>query len=163
MINEEFARVYRETVGRAGSDGIARLEAFEEAEASISASIRAGHMEIDLSHAVRAQLSEIDKRDGKSADQILHDAARGLLTLDGIDVELVATLGDGLRKQWDYVTASDLQRMNELRFGNVQKAISAYSKWQANYNAVLPILFQHSTWGDAQTNGAFTAAVRSAA
>ena len=126
MINEDFARIYRETVGSAGRDGIARLDAVEEATAVIMTGIQAGRLSLDMESAVRSALADIDKRDGKSADRILRAAAVGDVPLDGMDVEVVVTLGGGLRKQWAEVDAQDLAAMDELRFQNVAAAQKAY-------------------------------------
>lgn len=156
-INHDFARIYRETVGRAENDGITRLDAFEEAESSILTEIRAGRMVIDIPAAVRAQLRDIDKRDGKSSDRVLKALADGAVPLDGLDLELVVTLGGGMRKQWAFVNATDLRRMDDLRFQNVTAAQESYKKWRTSYSVVLPVLFAHENIAAGHAAGAFSA------
>lgn len=155
MINDDFARIYRETVGRAEDVGITRQDAFEEAEASILTEIKAGRLNLDVASAVRAQLQDIDKRDGKSADRVLKSLAGGALPLDGMDLELVVTLGGGMRKQWGFINANDLRRMDDLRFQNVAAAQEAYKQWRASYSIVLPVLFAYANVAAAHDAGAF--------
>lgn len=155
MINEDMARIYRETVGAAGRQGIARLDAVEEATAVIMTGIRAGRIAMDMESAVRAHLREIDTRDGKSADRIIRSAAVGDIPLDAGDIDLVVTLGGGLRKQWADVDADDLRRMDDLRYENVAAAQNAYAQWRKAYSAVLPVLFEHVTFGAAYDAGGF--------
>lgn len=155
MINQDFVRIYRETVGAAGREGISRQDAMEEATAVILTGIQSGRLQLDPEAAVRAALTEIDKRDGKSADRIIHAAATGNVPLDGVDIDVVVTLGGGLRKQWADVDAADLQRMDDLRFENVAAAQKAYAVWRQGYSAVLPIVLQFGTFGAAYEAGGF--------
>lgn len=155
MINEDFARIYRETVGAGGGEGIARLDAVEVATAAILTEVRAGRLAIDVESAVRSQLADIDKRDGKSADRILRAAAGGDVPLAGIDIDVVVTLGGGLRKQWADVNAQDLAAMDDLRFQNVAAAQKAYGEWRKSFSAVLPVLIEYRTFGAAFEAGGF--------
>lgn len=155
MINEDFARIYRETIGGAGREGIARLDAFEEAAAVIMSGIQSGRLTLDLESAVRSALHDIDKRDGKSADRILKSAALGDVPLDGLDIDVVVTLGGGLRKQWADVNAKDLAAMDDLRFQNVAAAQASYAEWRRSFSAVLPVLIEYRTFGAAYEAGGF--------
>ena len=155
MTHPDIARIYRETVGRSGFKGINRQDAFEEATALVMTEIRAGRLELDVDSAVRAALKDADHADGRSADRILKSAALGDVPLDGYDINVVVTLGGGLRKQWADVDANDLRDMDVLRYQNVRNAQNAYDEWRTSYDAVLPVLFEFRTFGAAFTGGGF--------
>lgn len=153
--NTIIARIYRETIGRAGAAGIPRQDAFEEATALIQQEINAGRLELDVEAAIRAQLTRVDEQDGNRADTILQAAAKGNIPLSDDGLDLVVTLGAGHRKQWEFVTIDDLDQMNEIRYANYTSARLAYQSFRNNVSALRPVLFEYGTFGDAFRAGGF--------
>lgn len=150
-----IARIYRETVGRAGALGIPRQDAFEEATALIRREIDSGRLDLDIDAAIRAQLTRVDERDGNRADSVLESAARGTAPLTDEGLDLVVTLGAGHRKQWEFVTFDDLDQMNEIRYANFAAARVAYNDFRNNVVALRPVLFEYGTFGEAFRAGGF--------
>lgn len=152
---QTVARVYRESVALYGLAGVNRQEAIEAATATIHAEILSGRLRLDVESAIRASLVKADEADGRSADAILKRAAAGDVPLTSADMDVVVTLGAGLRKQWADVRVADLDAMNDIRFKNFKAARDSYSEFNAAVIAVRPVLFEYLTFGAAFDAGGF--------
>jgi hypothetical protein len=110
---------------------------------------------VDVERAIRAELRRADEADGRSADQIIQRAAYGAVPLTNADLDVVVTLGGGLRKAWADVTADDMAQMNELRFQNFRKVAASYEDFNRAYLRIREVVFQHRTFGAAFEAGGF--------
>ena len=160
---ETITRVYRETIAAYGEEGVTRAEAIESATATLMVEHRAGRLAIDLESAIRGELRRADESDGRSADAILKRAAYGDVPLIDDDLDVVVTLGGGLRKAWRDVTPSDLKQMNDLRFENYRKVKDSYSEFNAAYMVIREVVFAHRTFGEAWHSGGFPPATKTGA
>lgn len=153
--NEIITQIYRETIGRSGNLAISRQDAFEEATADILHEVEAGNVQIDLVAAIRSLLVSIDESDGARADNVIKAAARGDMPLCSADLDLVVTLGAGMRKQWAFITSEDLSSMNETRYRNFKAAAIAYQAFKEDLEIVRPIVRAYGTFGEAFQAGGF--------
>jgi hypothetical protein len=153
--NDTITRVYREAVASYGTSGVNRAEAVESATATLMAEYNAGRFVVDVERAIRAELRRADEADGRSADQIIQRAAYGAVPLTNADLDVVVTLGGGLRKAWADVTADDMAQMNELRFQNFRKVAASYEDFNRAYLRIREVVFQHRTFGAAFEAGGF--------
>lgn len=70
----------------------------------------------------------------------------GQESLDFEDLlDVVVTLGGGRRKPWRFVNESDLDSMDEVRFGNLAKQQAAYTAWRPKYTALLTAFRIHGS------------------
>ena len=156
MSNKEtITRVYREAVASYGEDGVDRPEAIESALATLMVEVRAGRLEIDVERALRAELQKADESDGRAADAILKRAAFGQVPLVDDDLDVIVTLGGGLRKAWRDVTTDDLLQMNTIRYENFRKVRDSYSEFNSAYLAVRQTVLKYRTFGEAWMAGGF--------
>ncbi|GAB2970075.1 hypothetical protein [Nocardioides montaniterrae] len=156
-MNEYITRLYRAVVADAGREGITRREATEQVVAQARPLVDSGALVLDADDLIRQMVKRADESDGNRADHILADLANGADDLS-LEVEplldYVVTLGRGQRKAWRFVGRNDLIEMNEVRFGNVRAAQTAYFKgFKPQYDAWLPILLKHATIGAAVAAG----------
>lgn len=154
-INNTIRRIYRETIASYGNEGISRAEAIESATATVMVEVNAGRLSLDFERAVRAELRRADEQDGRDADAIITRLSYGQVPITEDDLDVVVTLGKGLRKVWREVTGDDLVQMRELRRENYLKAKGAFDEFAANVNRLLPVLFEYRTVGEAWRNGGF--------
>ena len=152
----ECTRAYREVVKEHGDDGINRGDAINIACKRIQVLVTDGSVLVPIqpiSEVIGAALKKVDERDRRSTDKALRWLAIGQAVFDfeGDPIlDMTVVLGDGLRKVYRFVTASDLDRMNDERSKSVDRAQRAYAdKWQPIYAAWYPILQRHATLGDA--------------
>jgi hypothetical protein len=155
MSKETITRVYRETVGLFGTQGVGRAEAVESGVATLMVEWRAGRLEMDAERYFRRRLIEADEADGRSADTILRRAAFGTIPLHVADLDVVVTLGGGLRKQWNDVTLPDLTAMNRLRYENYKQAETAYNDFNSAFLILRGVMLEHVTFGAAFEAGGF--------
>jgi hypothetical protein len=163
--NETIARVYRETVASYGPEGINRPEAIESATAALMVEVRAGRLDLDVESAIRAELKKADEYDGRVADAIIDRAAYGTEPLTDADMDVIVTLGRGLRKSWRDVSPADLEQMNEIRYENYRKVRSSFQKFNQAVGRIRVVVLEHGTVGAAFAAGGFppTTSARAAA
>lgn len=152
---ETIRRVYRDTITRHGAAGVKRENAIEEALTELLAMHETGSLALDAKRALRAELMRADEHDGKSADGFLKRMAIGGVPLIDDDLDVVVTLGAGLRKLWRDVTATDIASMVRVRRENYRAARASYQEFESNAATVQQILAEHRTVGDATAAGAF--------
>lgn len=153
--NDIVTRVYRETVASYHGAAVPRAELIASAEATLMIELNAGRLELDVGAAIRAALTQADERDGRAADRVLARAARGDVMLTDDDLDLVVTLGSGMRKAWRDVRREDLEAMNSERYQNYKKVRESYQVFNADVLAVLPVLAKYGTFGAAHAAGGF--------
>lgn len=161
-MNEDIARIYRAVVADAGREGITRKAATEQVVVQARPLINSGALVLDPDDLIRQMVRRVDESDGNRADHILAEIAAGQDDL-GVEctpyLDTVATLGRGSRKAVRFIGRNDLIEMNEIRFGNVRAAQTAYFKgWKPQYDAWLPILVRNDTIGSAIEAGDLPAA-----
>lgn len=158
MDNTEHIReIYRAVV----ADGGVNKTQFSEAVGSVVDQIRplveSGAVIPDLYTWVRSVVASVDKADGAKADDVLAAIARGEddLTTDGMPyLDFVVTLGRGGRKVYRFLTASDLDEMDELRHRNVKAVNRSYrDEWKPQYDAWRKVLRRNVTIGNAVESG----------
>lgn len=152
---DTVSRVWRETVASYGSDGINRPEAMESAAATLMVEVRAGRLSIDLDRAVRDALARADESDGRAADKIIERAAYGEVLLVDADLDVVVTLGAGMRKVWRDVSAEDLEVMDAVRFENFRKVSASYTRFNKAVTRIMATVSAHGTVGAAYDAGGF--------
>lgn len=152
---ETVSRVYREHGALYKDAPVPRSEIVESATADLMIEVKAGRLEIDAEEAIRAALMQADESDGRAADRILARAARGEVPLAADDLDVIVTLGKGMRKPWGSITAEDVDAMNQLRFENMRKTRDAYSAFNADVMAIREVLKEHGTFGAAFEAGGF--------
>lgn len=156
-------RIYQRQLSLFGSSGAQLRDVMDAARPEIRMLIDAGELSIDIDGVIDAELLSVDESNGKQADRVLAQLANGqeYLTIDADPMlDVVVTLGKGLRKQWRDITSADLVLMDELRYQNVRKQQDAYGNWRAVFAPVASILVRFATIGDAVAAGAFTAPER---
>jgi hypothetical protein len=156
-MNDDITRLYRAVVADAGVEGITRRDATEQVVQQARHLVDSGAIVLDTDDLIRQMVKRADESDGNRADHLLADLAAGQDDL-GPEVEplldYVVTLGRGRRKAWRFVGRIDLQEMNEIRYGNVRAAQTAYFKgFKPQFDAWLPILLKHPTIGAAVEAG----------
>lgn len=155
----EITRVYREVVGGDDNpDGMQRQDAFDIATDKLLGMTETGELKIPLEQAIRAALAEVDRREGQRTDTVLRRVVAGQEPLDLDDdpfLEVVVTLGGGLRKPWRDVTQADLRAMDQLRYRNYRQAATAYDEWRTLFDPTFDVLGQFNTFGLAVAAGAF--------
>ncbi|MDF2991861.1 MAG: hypothetical protein K0S37_2375 [Microbacterium sp.] len=152
---DTIARVYRETVASYGPEGINRPEAIESATATLMIEVRAGRLELNIESAIRAELHKADEYDGRVADAIIERAAYGTEPLTDDDMNVIVTLGRGLRKSWRDVSPADLEQMNEIRYENYRKVRSSFEKFNQAVGRIRVVVLEHGTVGAAYAAGGF--------
>lgn len=143
---------YRKAVAKFGSkaSSVNRNHAFAYAAESLRNLIHAGQIEIPIEDALHAFLTAADSRDGHAADKIIAQIARGELGLDlwpDPRLDIVVVLGEGNRKAWRHVTASDLLLMAQLRKKNTNAARRAERRFLKDVAAVYDELVTAGTVG----------------
>jgi hypothetical protein len=109
----------------------------------------------------RRRLIEADEKDGRNADTIIRRAAFGQVPLDAADLDVVVTLGGGLRKQWGDVNVADLLAMNAIRHQNFKQAEAAYDQFNSAMIRIREVVLEHGTFGAAFEAGGFPPAAAS--
>lgn len=161
--NQTVNRYYQDALSEFGPEGAQLRDVMNIVRPRIRALVDSGQLEIDVDGAIDAELLTVDVANGKQADRVLGRLSNGYDALALVDdpmLDVVVTLGRGLRKQWRDVTANDLRLMDDLRFDNVRKQQDAYSSWRAAFSPVVAVLAGFATIGDAVAAGAFTAPER---
>lgn len=153
--NTTVQRVYRETIASYGAGGVNRREAIEAAENTLMVEVNAGRLQLDMRRAVRAELHRADEADGRAADSMIERLAYGLTPLVSADLDLIVTLGGGLRKAWRDVVPNDLVSMLELRQENVNKARASMESFRKAAARIRETVFRHGTVGEAYDAGGF--------
>lgn len=153
--NDTVQRVYRETIASYGAAGVNRREAEEAAENTLMIEVQAGRLHLDMRKALRAELRKVDEADGRAADRMIERLAYGHVPLVAADLDVVVTLGGGLRKAWHDVVPSDLAAMVELRQDNVNKAVASMESFRRAVAVIRETVFQHGTVGAAFEAGGF--------
>jgi hypothetical protein len=148
-------RVYRETIASYGAAGVNRREAEEAAENILMAEVNAGRLLLDQRRALRSELRRVDEADGRAADRLIERLAYGEAPLVAADLEVVVTLGSGMRKAWHDVVPSDLAMMVELRQDNVNKARASMNAFRAAVARIRETVFEYGTVGAAFEAGGF--------
>lgn len=156
-MNDDITRLYRAVVADAGREGITRHDAIELVVEQARPLVESGAIVLNADDLIRQMVKKADESDGNRADRVLADLTAGVDDL-GVDCEplldFVVTLGRGRRKAWRFVGRTDLDEMNEIRFGNVRAAQTAYFKgFKPQYDAWLPVLIKHPTIGAAVEAG----------
>ncbi|MFA5606614.1 MAG: hypothetical protein WDA07_05445 [Leucobacter sp.] len=152
---ETIRTIYRETVAAHGDHGIKRETAIGEAAEVLLEMHQYGELIVDVKRAIRAELMKADERDGKSADAFLRRMAVDGLPLIDDDLDVVVTLGGGLRKPWRRVTSRDVREMMRVRMENYRSVKASYKEFEANASALLQVLASHRTVEAAHAAGAF--------
>lgn len=159
-------RIYQQHLARFGTAGAQLRDVMDSARPEIRMMIDSGELSIDIDGVIDAELLSVDESNGKQADRVLAQLANGQDSLgiatDPI-LDVVVTLGKGLRKQWRDITSADLVLMDELRYQNVRKQQNAYSTWRSVFAPVAAALVPFGTIGDAVAAGAFNGAERRSA
>lgn len=150
-----IAEIYRAIVGQGKRNSVARQEAIEEAAQVVEREIAEGTIVLNQRSAIHAELKRIDEADGNRADAIIATAAKGGVTLEGLDLDVVVTLGGGLRKLWKHVQADDLQGMLERRQLHVSQASDALTTLTEQVEVLLPTVTAYGTFGAAYKAGGF--------
>lgn len=153
--NPTVQRIYRETIASYGAAGVNRREAVEAAEATVMVEVLAGRLQIDMQRAIRGELHRVDEADGRAADNLIEKLAYGEAPIFAGDLDVIVTLGAGMRKAWADVTPTDLSMMIELRQENVNKARAAADKFRIAAGRIRETVFQHGTVGAAYEAGGF--------
>ena len=133
-INHTIRRIYRETIASYGDAGIGRAEAIEAAAATVMVEVNAGRLSLDFEQAVRAELRKADEADGRDADTIINRLSRGQVPITEDDLDVVVTLGKGLRKVWREVTGDDLVQLGT----GFQQAVQLLSDFYKSNGATDP-------------------------
>lgn len=156
-MNDDITRIYRAVVADAGREGISRKAAIEQVVLQARPLVTSGALVLDTDDLIRQMVKRADESDGNRADHLLAEIGAGqddlgLNTPEQLDA--VATLGRGRRKAMRFIGRSDLIEMNEIRYGNVRSAQTAYYKgWKPQFDAWIPILIRCSTIGVAVEAG----------
>ncbi|MGH3669281.1 MAG: hypothetical protein ACRDSH_01410 [Pseudonocardiaceae bacterium] len=152
----ECTRAYRDVVKEHADDGIGRRAAINLAFERILELVTDGSMQVptrSIREAIDATLNKADEQDKRMTDKALRTLAAGqaIFNFEGDQIlDMTVVLGDGLRKVYRFVTALDLDRMDDERYRGVNRAQRAYAdKWNPVYAAWRPILQRHATLGDA--------------
>lgn len=156
-------RIYQKHLARFGAEGAQLRDVMDSARPEIRMMIDSGELAIDIDGVIDAELLSVDSSNGKQADRVLAHLAdgEGSLYVDGDPMlDVVVTLGKGLRKQWRDITSADLVLMDELRYQNVRKQQNAYSTWRSVFAPVAAALVPFGTIGDAVAAGVFDTAER---
>lgn len=151
---ETVSRVYREHAA-AYAGPVPRAELFESAAASIMVEVAAGRVKVDTEAAIRAALIQADEADGRSADRIIARAALGDVPLTPVDLDVVVTLGAGMRKTFWQLVDADLDQMIEIRYRNYTKVRDSFREFRLNAEAVRGVVREHGTFGAAFEAGGF--------
>lgn len=151
---ETVSRVYREHAATYNGQ-VSRSELFESAAASIMVEVAAGRVKVDTEAAIRAALIQADEADGRSADRIIARAALGDVPLLAPDLDVVVTLGGGMRKTFWQVVDADIDLMIEVRYRNYTKVRDAFREFRLNAEAVRGVVREHGTFGAAFEAGGF--------
>ena len=156
---EALTEAYKRIVGHAGSAGIDRAKAEADAAAEVVKLIDHGEVSPPPMHNLLVgMVRNIDSRQGAAADRIIDRLARGEVHLsikDDPTLDTIVTLGRGRRKSWRYVTAGDLEAMNDERNRNFKAVSESYAKWKADLSIVMPAVLAHGTVGGAVAASAF--------
>ena len=148
-------RIYRETIASYGASGVNRREAVEAAENTIMVEVTAGRLHLDMRKAVRAELRKVDEADGRAADNLIERLAYGQAPVVSSDLDVVVTLGKGMRKAWHDVVPSDLVVMVDLRQENVNKARESMRTFRTAVARIRETVLEYGTVGAAFEAGGF--------
>lgn len=152
-----ITNLYRAVVADSGVEKIAFQQAVHEVAAQVQPLIDSGELVPDTYSWVKALVTQVDKAEKGSTDETIAAICRGEddLSLDAPDyLDRVVTLGGGGRKSWRFVTAGDLDEMDELRHRNVRSVNRSYHKdWKPKYLALGAVLRRNLTLGAAVQAG----------
>lgn len=155
------SRILQQTFAEFGNDRVQLRDVMEVAHPRVKALIESGELSIDIDGVIDAEMLAVDSAHGKLADRVLAQLANGLETLT-IDedpmLDVIVTLGKGLRKQWRHINSEDLILMDNLRYDNMRKQQDAYGAWRAVYSPVAAVLIRYDSLESAVAAGAFGSA-----
>ncbi len=159
-MNEHVQRItdiYRAVVADSGVAKVQLGDAIHLVAEQIQPLIDAGEVQPDTYSWVKAIVMAADKKDGGRADDVLAAIARGEDDL-GIGgepfLDYVVTLGRGGRKVYRFLTAADLDEMDELRHANVRSVNRSYHRdWKPRYESWRMVLRRNLTIGAAVEAG----------
>ena len=159
---EFFTKEYQRIVRESGGEPIGRQRAIQEASWSTKREIELGNVkEPELIPTLKLMGEGVDSSQGRAADRIIGRLASGQVSMfdAGEVLDMVVTLGGGMRKSWRFVTESDLADMYETRRQNHDKQVEAFLRFKEDYEAVLPVVRMFGTVESAVSAGAFGAEV----
>ena len=159
-MNDHVQRIhdlYRAVVADSGAVAIHRETAIHLVAEQVQPLIDSGELVPDTFAWVKSICVAADKKDGHAADQVLLAIGRGEddLTDEGMPyLDFVVTLGRGGRKVYRFLTAGDLDEMDELRHRNVRTVNRSYHRdWKPAYEAWRQVLRRNVTIGAAVAQG----------
>lgn len=132
---------YREEIAaQSGPEDTAdRQECIKLAADRISEGIDDGDIEApEIGEQIRRDLTKQDESDKAASDRMIDLLVfGGQEDLDFEDLlDVVVTLGSGRRKPWRYINEFDLEEMDAIRYGNLEKQQAAYSQWRPKFLAL---------------------------
>lgn len=150
--------IYRAVVADSGAVAIQRDEAIHLVAAQVQPLIDSGELVPDIYSWVKQLVVAADRKDGHAADKVLLAIGAGQDDLSTETempyLDFVVTLGRGGRKVYRFLTASDLDEMDELRHKNVRTANRSYHRdWKPAYEAWRQVLRRNVTIGAAVETG----------
>lgn len=129
---------YREEVAaHSGPDDAAdRQECVKLAADRIAEGIASGVIDRpEIGEQIRRDLRRQDESDKSASDRMIDLLVYG--GQDALDFEdlldVVVTLGGGRRKPWRFITEFDLEEMDAIRYGNLERQQAAYSSWRPKF------------------------------
>lgn len=148
---------YQAVIAESAADGTSKTEASKIATQRILDAIENGDVKIDLLEVIMRAIDHADKNSGKKADKLIADLVAGRFKLFDIDEDLesVVILGRGERKAFRYLTADDLEKMDELRYENKRRQEEAYYKWRQVFVPCRNVVRRFEHIGHAFESGAF--------
>lgn len=151
---ERVHNLYRAVVADSGANKIQRDAAAHLVAQQIQPLIDSGEVVPDVFAWVKSLVIAADRRDGQAADKVLLAIGAGQDDLSTETpmpyLDFVVTLGAGGRKVYRFLTASDLDEMDELRHRNVRTANRSYHRdWKPAYDAWRKVLRRNVTIGAA--------------
>ena len=152
-----LTNLYRAVVADSGVEKTTFQSAVHQVAAQVQPMIDSGALAPDTFTWVKAMVEKIDKSEKASTDDTLAAIARGEDDL-GLDapahLDRVACLGGGGRKAYRFLTADDIEEMDEIRHRNVRSVNRSYHKdWKPKYDMWRDILRRNLTIGAAVEAG----------
>lgn len=155
--SDRITTLYRAVIAGGGAVATNRDKAIHLVAEQVQPLIDSGELVVDTFAWVKTLVLAADRRDGQAVDKVL--VAIGLGEDDGTTegatyLDHVATLGRGGRKVYRFLTASDLDEMDELRHKNVRTVNRSYHRdWKPAYDAWRQVLRRNVTIGNAVESG----------
>lgn len=157
-LEQQLTHLYSEVGGDAGVLGIDRPIAFS---ATIEKARASGLLDkltdADLESYATFMLRQIDSKQGGVADSMIRDAAAGKVILSGVDdarLDMMATLGNGRRKLYRHITATDIEEMILTRQKHARSSVRASASFETDGRQVISRIAAFGTLGAAAVAGA---------